>query len=102
MSGFVKATRKQKKLKLALEAVSGGGKTWSALEIMRGIIGPQGKMAVMDSENDSASLYSDRHDFDTMNLRAPYTAKLYIDGIKAAIDAGYNGLIIDSISHEWG
>jgi len=105
---FAKAERKQAKLRMALTGPSGSGKTLSALMIASGI---GGSIAVIDTENDSSSLYAGSvriHSgeyvspvFDVLNLGAPYTPESYIDAIKAAESAGYTTLIIDSITHEW-
>ena len=53
-----KVTRKKAKIRLGLSAVSGGGKTYSALLIAFGICGDWNKIAVIDSENNSADLYA--------------------------------------------
>ena len=99
MSGlFKKAERKKAKLRLGLTGPSGSGKTFSALLLARQL---GKKIAVMDSENGSASLYTHLCDFDVLELQAPYTPERFIEGIKAAESAGYDILIIDSITHEW-
>lgn len=98
---FVKAERKRVKLRLAIEGPSGSGKTQSALLIARGLIGPEGKIAVLDTENDSASLYAHITDFDTAPLAPPYEPERYIKALHEAVIAGYDVLVIDSISHEW-
>lgn len=95
---FTKATRKKAKLRLALSGPSGSGKTYSALLLAKGL---GGRIAVIDTERDSASLYSNLLEFDALNLTAPYTPERYIEAIKAAEQAGYDTLIIDSLSHEW-
>lgn len=95
---FKKAERKQAKLRLALAGPSGSGKTYSALLLATGL---GGKIAVIDTEHGSASLYADIADFDAMELHAPYSPERYIDAIIAAEQAGYDTLIIDSYSHEW-
>jgi len=95
---FKKAERKQAKLRLALAGPSGAGKTYSALLIAKGL---GGKIAVLDTEKGSASLYSDLVDFDVVDLTAPFTPERYIEVITAAEAAGYDTLIIDSYSHEW-
>lgn len=95
---FAKAIRKRAKLRLALTGPSGSGKTWGALEIAKGL---GGKIACIDTENSSASLYSDRLDFDVMTLSPPYSPEAYIGAIRDAEKTGYNVLIIDSASHEW-
>jgi hypothetical protein len=95
---FTKATRQKARLRLALTGPSGSGKTWGALLLAQGL---GGKIAVVDTERESASLYSHLTDFDTLNLAAPFTPERYIEAIKAAEEAGYDTLIIDSITHEW-
>lgn len=95
---FVKATKKKSKLRLALTGPSGSGKTWGALQIAKGL---GGKIACIDTENGSASLYEHIVDFDVLELSAPYTPERYINAIKEAEKAGYDVLIIDSTSHEW-
>ena len=96
-----KATRKQVKLRLGLSAVSGGGKTFSALLLANGLVNDWEKIAVIDTENGSASLYSHLGDFNTIELQAPYTPERYIEAIKTCENAGIECIIIDSITHEW-
>jgi len=98
MSGFKKAERKQARLRLALAGPSGSGKTYSALQLASGL---GGRIAVIDTEHGSASLYADTVEFDVMELHAPYSPERYIAAIKDAEEAGYSTLIIDSYSHEW-
>ena len=95
---FVKAQRKQAKLRLALTGASGSGKTYSALLMAKGM---GGKIAVIDTERGSASLYSHLVDFDALELNPPYTPERFIHAINSAVHAGYDILIIDSLSHEW-
>lgn len=95
---FKKAERKSAFLKIAMQGPTGSGKTWSALLLAAGF---GGKIAVLDTENGSASLYSDKFDFDTLEMHAPFLTEKYITGIKEAEKAGYDILIIDSLSHAW-
>lgn len=94
---FKKASKSSAKLRLGLIGPPGGGKTWTALSIAEGL---GGKVALLDTENSSASKYADRFDFDTVSISecAPRT---YVSAIKAAASGGYNVLIIDSLSHAW-
>jgi hypothetical protein len=101
MTGFKKATRQAVRLKIGLQGPSGAGKTWGALALARAIVGPMGKIALVDTENGSASLYSDRVEFDALDLAPPYTSKRYISAIAEAAEGGYDLLILDSISHQW-
>ena len=95
---FTPAIRKRAKLRLAISGPSGSGKTYGALQIAAGI---GGKVALIDTERGSASLYSDMLQFDTLELNPPYSPERFIDAIKAAEAAGYDVLVIDSITHEW-
>lgn len=96
-----KATRKQVKLRLGLSAVSGGGKTMSALLLAYGMTGDWSKIAVIDTENGSASLYSHLGDFNSIDLEAPFSPERYIQAIKMCEDAEMEVIITDSITHEW-
>jgi nicotinamide riboside kinase len=95
---FQKAVRKKAKLRLQLTGPSGSGKTWGALTIAKSL---GGKVAVIDTERGSASLYSHLLDFDTLELSPPFSPERYIAAIKAAEEAGYDVLVIDSATHEW-
>ncbi len=95
---FKKAERKQARLRLALTGPSGSGKTYGALLIAKGI---GGKIAVIDTERGSASLYAHLTEFDTLELNPPYTPEKYVEAIHAAEHAAYDMVIIDSLSHEW-
>ncbi|MGO4326766.1 ATP-binding protein [Cupriavidus sp. 2TAF22] len=95
---FTKAVRKKAKLRLALTGPSGSGKTLGALMIARGL---GGRVACIDTENGSASLYSHVADFDVMELAPPFTPERYIAAIREAEKAGYDVLIVDSTTHEW-
>lgn len=96
-----KATKKQVKLRLGLSAVSGGGKTYSALLVAYGLCEDWNKIVVIDTENDSASLYSDLGGYNTLPLAAPYTPERYVEAIKTCEASGAEVIIIDSITHEW-
>lgn len=101
MSNLRKATRQKAKIRLGLSAVSGGGKTYSALLIAFGICGDWDKVAVIDTENNSADLYAHLGDYSVLPLGAPYTPENYIKAIKDCETAGMEVIIIDSITHEW-
>lgn len=103
---FVKAERKAVKLKLALAGISGAGKTMGSLLVASGLVGKGGKIAVIDTENGRSNLYSDHSltkgiEFDVLELQAPYTVTKYLAALNAAIEGGYDVVIMDSISHEW-
>lgn len=76
---------------------AGSGKTYTALTIAKEL-GP--RVAVLDTERGSASKYADRFGFDVVELDS-YDPRRYVDVIEAADAAGYDVLIIDSLSHAW-
>ena len=95
------ASRKKAKIKLGLSAVSGGGKTYTALLIAYGLCSDWSKVAVIDTENCSAELYSHLGKYNTLPLEAPYSPERYIEAISTCEKAGMEVIIIDSITHEW-
>ena len=95
---FQKATRKKAKLRLAICAPSGAGKTYSALMIASGM---GTRIALIDTENGSGELYDHLCEYDTCTIQQPYTVQKYLDAIHAAESAGYDVVIIDSLSHAW-
>jgi len=96
-----KATRKKAKIRLGLSAVSGGGKTYSAILIAKGLCGDLSKTAIIDTENGSADLYAHLGPFNVLPLTAPFTPERYIEAIHTCEKEGMEVIIIDSISHEW-
>lgn len=99
---FKKAERFLTNPTIAITGPTGSGKTFSGLRLAAGIAKAMGKrFAVIDTENGSASLYSDHFDFDTLNIAPPFTTEKYIQAINDAEKAGYCALLIDSITHAW-
>lgn len=98
---FRKVTRKKAKIRLGLSAVSGGGKTYSAILIAKGMTDDLSKVAIIDTENGSADLYEHLGDYNVVPLSAPYTPEKYIEAIKFCESKGIEVIIIDSITHEW-
>jgi len=97
-SKFKKAEKKKAKLRLGISGPSGSGKTYSALRLASGL---SSKIAVIDSEKGSASLYADNFNFDVLELAPPYSPERYIEAMNDAVKEGYEVIIMDSISHAW-
>ena len=93
-----KARRSATKLRLLLTSPSGGGKTYGALLLSKGL---GGKTVVIDTEEGSSDLYDTLHDFDVIDLRPPFSPERYIEAITAAEEAGYEVIIVDSVTHCW-
>jgi len=103
---FEKATKAGVKSLIGIYGGSGSGKTLSALLLARGLVGPNGFVAVIDTENKRGQLYADMipHGYDIDQLNAPFSSKKYMDMIEqaeAACGDRDGALVIDSASHEW-
>jgi hypothetical protein len=93
--------RNNVKLRLRISAASGFGKTYSALQLAYGMTQDWSKIAIIDTENSSASLYSNLGNFNVLNLLAPFSPEKYIEAITLCEKANMEVIIIDSITHEW-
>ena len=100
MSGFVRATKRQSKARIALDGPSGAGKTWTALATATALA-DGGKVALIDSERGSASKYADDFDFDVLELDGDFHPDRYIEGLRDAAKAGYAVAVLDSLTHAW-
>lgn len=97
---FKKAERAQARLRMGLCGPSGSGKTYTALRIASGLCAPGRRVALADSERGSASLYAGKFDFDVTEL-PDFRVETYLGVIRDAEAAGYDVLILDSISPAW-
>jgi hypothetical protein len=70
---FRKAQRQEAKLRIGLFGPSGSGKTYSALLLAKGLVGDLSKVCVIDTENNSADLYSHLGDYSVLPISAPYS-----------------------------
>lgn len=95
---------------MSVAAPTGFGKTIASLLIAFGITKDWSKIAVIDTENESASLYAEHTikktgfvigEFNTIALAPPFTSQKYIDAIKVCENAGMEVIIIDSVTHVW-
>lgn len=97
---FQKATKKQAKGRMAIDGPSGSGKTFTALRVAKALA-PTGKIAVIDTERGSASKYADLFSFDVCEIVDDFHPQHYIAAMKEAEAAGYEVIVIDSLSHAW-
>lgn len=95
-----RAQKSRRKLRMAIVAPSGAGKTFTALAIAHGLVQDPSKVLVVDTEHGSASLYAEAYQFDVIELDS-YSPAKYVEAINAATAAGYEVVIIDSLSHAW-
>jgi hypothetical protein len=93
-----KAERRKSKLRLALVGPTGSGKTYSALQLAFGL---GTKVGLIDTEHGSGDLYADLGNYDVITLEPPFSVQKYRDAIRAFEEAGYDTIIVDSLSHAW-
>ena len=123
MIGIAPARKSRGFLKVAMIAVSHGGKTYSALQMARGIVEGLGKtvarrgagfegwrydahpegparVLVIDTEQ-SANDYDHLYPFDVCEIAPPYTFPRYREAYDQGIAFKYDAIIVDSGSHLW-
>ena len=100
---FKPATRQGVKPLIGLFGKSGGGKTYSALLLARGIVGPSGKIGLIDTENGRGHIFCDQvpGGYEVLDLNPPFAPAAYSEALDAAESAGFDILVVDSMSHEW-
>src|SRR6185312_6787529 len=105
------AKREGARLVFGFIGISGGGKTYSAIQLAYGLAGYNAaKVGVLDSENRRAGLMADilerssrptKERFMLADLMAPFSPGRYAEAILEFQQAGVEVLVIDSVSHEW-
>jgi hypothetical protein len=96
-----KSNRSQAKIRIALQGSAGSGKTYSSLLLAYGLCQDWSKIAVIDTENQSADLYSHLGQYNVLTLTPPFNPERYIEAIHTCEASGMEVIIIDSLSHEW-
>lgn len=103
-TAFRPATRTEAKPLIGLYAESGNGKTWSALLLARGFVGPNGKIGMIETEGGRGEANVGREpvgQYLVRPIRGNFSPVEYGNAITEAEGAGLDALIIDSASHEW-
>lgn len=95
------AVRSAVPLWVGLMGPSGGGKTYSALEIATGIQSVRGgDIYYIDTEANRALHYADFFKFQHVPFSAPFGALDYLAAINFAVGKGASVIVVDSMSHE--
>lgn len=104
---FRPANRSEAKPLIGLYSESNAGKTYSALLLARGFVGPQGRIGMIETESGRGEAYADQQEYpeiggyEVLPLRQDFSPAAYGQAITAAENAKLDALIIDSASHEW-
>jgi hypothetical protein len=97
-------TRDCVKIVLGLAGTSGGGKTYTALQLAYGLAGKDAsKIGFLDTENRRGSLYAHifQKPFLIGDLTAPFSPARYQQALMEFSQSGIEVLVVDSMSHEW-
>lgn len=97
---FRPAVRQNVSLLIGLAGGTGSGKTYTALRLASGLAGEK-PFALIDTEAGRAKHYADQFKFDHGDLAPPFRPEAYTEAIKAADEAGYPVIVVDSMSHVW-
>lgn len=97
---FQPASKQQARARVGFSGASGSGKTYWSLA-WASTLADGGKIAVIDTERGSASLYADTFAFDVLEMRPPYHPERLIEALNSAAAAGYAAVIVDSLTHFW-
>jgi ABC-type dipeptide/oligopeptide/nickel transport system ATPase component len=98
-----KAVRAARKLRIALIGQSKSGKTLTALKLARALVGPTGKIGVVDTEGENCNIYAQTPEvgeFDVIPLET-FNPRNYVEAWEAFQKAGYDAVVTDSLSHAW-
>lgn len=102
-----KAKRSEAKPLIGIYAESGRGKTYSALLLARGFVGPSGRIIMIETESGRGEAYADPNEYpeiggyDVISMRDNFSPEEYGKAISVAEAENPDALIIDSASHEW-
>jgi hypothetical protein len=86
--------------RLLLSGPAGAGKTTSALVVGRTLVGPTGRLIVIDTEAQSALTIADEHTFDHLPWAPPYNPIELAETVNELAAEGVC-IVIDSLSHFW-
>lgn len=98
---FMPAVRAAVKARIGICGLAGSGKTYTALATARGLVGQTGRICVIDSERDSAKLYANLFGGFAHGSLPNHDVRTYIAALEAAAEAGFDAIVIDSLSHAW-
>jgi KaiC/GvpD/RAD55 family RecA-like ATPase len=97
---FAPAMRRKTRARIALSGPPGSGKTYTALTFAH-VLAP-GSVALIDTEKESADGYEGLNDWHWGSFKpASYEPETLIEALAAAADAGFECVVIDSLSHFW-
>lgn len=98
---FVPATKQGSRARIALNGTAGAGKTWTALEIAKGLLIPDdARVGLIDTDRGSARKYADVFKFQWLGMTA-YNPDDLVRATIAAAEQNIGTLIVDTGSAFW-
>ena len=88
---------------VALIGASGSGKTYSALLLARGLVGPSGKIGLIETQGGQAKIYKNDPKigkFRYLEMHAPFSPSLCIARIDELTEDGCGAIVFDTLSSE--
>jgi hypothetical protein len=88
-------------LLIGLIGPPGGGKTYSALRLAKGMqqVRP-GPIVLIDTERGRASKYANSFEFMRVNMEPPFKPEDFLDAVRAQLPSNPAAIIVDSLSDE--
>lgn len=99
------AAKKALRARIALLALTGGGKTYTGLRFLNAMkdMGMARKIGVIDTEHGSASKYINAPfpPFRVIEMEDDFSPEQYIQALSMLADDGCDAALVDSLSHAW-
>lgn len=95
------SSRRNTKIRMALQGPAGSGKTFSSLLMAKGMVDHWQEIAVLDTENGSADLYAHLGSYNVIAMTPSFSPEKYMQAIELCEQQKIKVLIIDSLSHCW-
>ena len=90
-----------RRLRLGIGGPSRSGKTYSSLRVATGIAqGLNGKIYVIDTDNEFSLDYADDFKFEIVDFQPPFTPENYLAAVQYCVDAGAAVIVVDHMTHE--
>ncbi len=107
------SSRSQVLMLMGFFGYSAGGKTVTALIAATGLVGPDSKIGILDTEQKRSGLavdvvkqmakdrYGKSPEFVVIYLDPPFNPLKYVAGMRKLQEAGCSAIVADSLSHAW-
>lgn len=107
------SSRSQVLMLMGFFGYSSGGKTVTSLIAATGLVGPDSKIGIIDTEQRRSGLavdvvkqmakerYGKSPEFVVIHLEAPFHPLKYVAGLRKLQESGCNAITVDSMSHSW-